>query len=65
MPEDNDLPLDRRTFLKAAAAAGASGLVTVAAPPFVRPAFAVVRSGRPSVSHGVQSGDVTTCSAVV
>ena len=65
MPEDNDLPLDRRSFLKAAAAAGATGLVTVAAPPFVRPAFAVVRSGRPSVSHGVQSGDVTTCSAVV
>ena len=58
-------PLDRRQFLKATAAAGAAGLIAVAAPPFVRPAFAVVRSGRPSVTHGVQSGDVTTRSAVV
>ena len=58
-------PMDRRRFLKAAAATGGTGLALAAAPSFVRPAFAVVRSGRPSVTHGVQSGDVTARSAVV
>ncbi len=55
---------DRRQFLKAAAVGG-TGLVFAATPSFVTPAFAAVRSGRPSVSHGVQSGSVTTQSAVV
>lgn len=36
--------LDRRRFLKTAAATGAAGLVAVTAPAFVRPAFSVMRS---------------------
>lgn len=52
----------RRRFLQTTAAAG---LAVVAGPAFVKPAFAVVRSGRPTVTHGVQSGDVTARSAVV
>jgi len=58
-------PIDRRRFLKTGAAAGAAGILAVNVPSFVKPAFAVVRSGRPSVSHGVQSGDVGARSAVV
>ncbi len=65
MPGENDRPFDRRKFLKATVGAGATGLAVVTAPSFVKPVFAMVRSGRPSVTHGVQSGDVTARSAVV
>lgn len=59
---DDPRALDRRRFLKATAA---TGLALVAGPSFTKRAFAVVRSGRPLVTHGVQSGDVTTHAAVV
>lgn len=63
--QENGPPFGRRSFLRATAAAGATGLVAVTTPSFLKPAYAVVRSGRPSVTHGVQSGDVTARSAVV
>jgi alkaline phosphatase D len=50
--------LGRRQVLTGALAAGAATV-------FAKPAFAVVRSGRPAVTHGVQAGDVTGQSAVV
>lgn len=59
---DNRVALDRRRFLRASAA---TGLAVVAGPVLATPAFGVVRSGRPSVTHGVQSGDMTARSAVV
>jgi alkaline phosphatase D len=50
----------RRTLFKAGlAGAGALATGMLAAPP------ALARSGRPVLTHGVQSGDVTTDSAVV
>ena len=59
---DDRVSLDRRRFLRAGAA---TSLAVVAGPALATPAFGVVRSGRPSVTHGVQSGDVTARSAVV
>lgn len=54
--------MDRRTFLRTGIVAGggaaALGGLAPAAP-------ALVRSGRPELTHGVQSGDVTARSAVV
>ncbi|HET6954216.1 MAG TPA: PhoD-like phosphatase N-terminal domain-containing protein, partial [Acidimicrobiales bacterium] len=55
----------RRQFLAGALAAG-GGLATVTVlPGAARPAFGIVRRGRPTVAHGVQSGDVSARSAVV
>lgn len=56
--------IDRRQLLKVGAA-GATTLIALGRSPLVRPAFAQVRSDLPSLTHGVQSGDVTARSAVV
>jgi alkaline phosphatase D len=58
-------PIDRRRFLRGATALGALGGATLVSPGFAGSAFGIVRSGRPSITHGVQSGDVTARSAVV
>ncbi|MGH3369234.1 MAG: alkaline phosphatase D family protein, partial [Nocardioidaceae bacterium] len=55
--------LDRRTFL--AGAAGAGALTLGAAPAFARPGGASLVRGRLTLPSGVQSGDVTTQSAVL
>jgi alkaline phosphatase D len=61
----SDGTYDRRTFLRAGLALG-GGLV---APSFLagpaRAAGGLVLAGRPVVTHGVQSGDVTDSSAIV
>lgn len=65
-PPSSRSGLDRRGFLRGGLAVGAgAGASTLLGPGWVRPAFALVRSGRPHVTHGVQSGDVTAGSAVV
>src|SRR5262249_45891260 len=56
---DRDLGLDRRTLLRAGAVGAgvmATGLVT----PALASASPLVRTDRPVLTHGVQSGDVTT-----
>src|SRR5262245_53764719 len=57
-----EMGLDRRTFLRTGLVAGggaaALGTFAPAAPAFVR-------SGRPLLTHGVQSGDVTAQEATV
>lgn len=53
--------LSRRALLLGAGMSGASLLLPSQA--FAAPAF--VRSGRPQISHGVQSGDVSSSGAVV
>jgi alkaline phosphatase D len=63
-------PLDRRAFLAGTAIAGgallAEGLLSRPADATPRSApFNLIRSGRPALTHGVQSGDVTADSAVV
>lgn len=61
----NGLYLSRRRFLStsALAAAGVAGTGLAGGSLFPAPAFA--RSDRPVISHGLQSGDVTTNSAMV
>lgn len=55
----------RRRFLAGTLALG-GGLATASlATGMARPAFGLVRSGRPALTNGVQSGDVTARSAVV
>ena len=51
--------IDRRTLLRAGLAGGVAGTFAGA------PAFAFKPSGRPVLTHGVQSGDATARSAVV
>jgi alkaline phosphatase D len=51
--------IDRRTLLRASLAGGVASTFVGA------PAFAWRPSGRPALSHGVQSGDATADSAVV
>ncbi len=61
------VPLSRRAFLRATVAFGGGALVSGLAPP-LRPAGAapgLMRQGRPTITHGVQSGDVTDRAAVV
>lgn len=56
---------DRRTLLRAGmvgAGATAAGLVVV---PAAAQAAPLVRAGRPVLTHGVQSGDVTRDGALV
>ena len=60
MPE-----LDRRSFVRAGLAAGVGATLS---PLLSRPSFAapaVVRSGRPVLTHGLQSGDVSARGATV
>ena len=54
--------MDRRTFLRTGIVAG-GGAALLGGPAPAAPAL--VRSGRPALTHGVQSGDVTARSAVV
>src|SRR5690348_4352462 len=53
--------LDRRSFLRSGALAGGGAALLGAAPR----AAALVRSGRPAITHGVQSGDVTANGGIV
>jgi alkaline phosphatase D len=69
-PAQRPRPLDRRAFLTGGTivAGGmlAEGLLAGPAAAAGRAApFGLVRSGRPALTHGVQSGDVTAESAVV
>jgi alkaline phosphatase D len=65
--------LSRRTLLRAAATAAGAGALSAGLAPTavgaarVRPgeAAALVRSGRPQLTHGVQSGDATARAATV
>ncbi|MGH9246941.1 MAG: alkaline phosphatase D family protein [Acidimicrobiales bacterium] len=57
--------IGRRQFLAGTLSAGSAALVTTVAPTWVKPSFAFIRSGAPLVTHGVQSGDVTSRTAVV
>jgi alkaline phosphatase D len=57
-----DSGLDRRTFLRTGLVAGGGG---AALGTFAPAAPALVRSGRPQLTHGVQSGDVTAHEAMV
>jgi alkaline phosphatase D len=58
--------LSRRTLLRTTAAAGAGALVAGAAPAVAsRWGAALVRSGRPRLTHGVQAGDATARAATV
>jgi alkaline phosphatase D len=58
--------LSRRTLLRTSAAAGAGALVAGVAPAAAsRWGAALVRSGRPQLTHGVQSGDATARAATV
>jgi alkaline phosphatase D len=54
--------MDRRTFLRTGIVVG-GGVAALGGPAPAAPAL--VRSGRPGLTHGVQSGDVTARSAVV
>jgi alkaline phosphatase D len=56
-------PLARRRFLQGIGVLGAGLLADGASSRAAR--FNLVRSGRPAITHGVQSGDVTATSAVV
>jgi alkaline phosphatase D len=59
-------PMDRRTFLTRAAAVGAGVVVTGAAGAGTAAAApALLRAGRPVLTHGVQAGDVSARGAVV
>jgi alkaline phosphatase D len=59
-------PLDRRRFLQGVGVVGAGLLADGATARTARAApFNLVRSGRPSLTHGIQSGDVTATGAVV
>jgi alkaline phosphatase D len=69
-PAQRPHPLDRRAFLAGGAIVGggvlAEGLLTGPAYAAGRSApFSLVRSGRPALTHGLQSGDVTADGAVV
>jgi alkaline phosphatase D len=60
--------MDRRTFLRTGIVAGGGVVALGGLAPAARAAPAapaLVRSGRPVLTHGVQSGDVTARSAVV
>ncbi len=66
----NSRPISRRSLLRSSAVLGAAGAAGIAADS--RPAAAartslpaLVRSGAPAISHGVQSGDVTGRTATV
>jgi alkaline phosphatase D len=61
---DGDLGLNRRTLLRAGAVGAgvaATGLVT----PALAGAAPLVRTDRPVLTHGVQSGDVSTDGAII
>ncbi len=57
--------MDRRTVLRAAPGGIAGIAVAGLLAPAANAAPALVRSGRPSLTHGLQSGDVSTGSATV
>jgi alkaline phosphatase D len=65
LPHDpaGSTPVGRRTVLRGAAVATAAGLTLPAARALAAPAF--VRSGRPTLPFGVQSGDVRDGAAVL
>ncbi|MCT2586624.1 alkaline phosphatase D family protein [Actinophytocola gossypii] len=57
----NERGLTRRTLLRA----GGAGAVGVAATGLVGPGVAFARRGRPVLTHGVQTGDVTSHGAIL
>ena len=75
----DDIALDRRTLLRAGLAVGAGAAATLVAPPGAFASLGtasldnrapvglpgLVRGGRPILSHGVQSGDVSLRGAVL
>jgi alkaline phosphatase D len=56
--------IDRRMLLRAGLAGGVAGTI-LGSPALSGPAFTYRASGRPALTHGVQSGDATANSAVV
>ena len=75
-PMSQDFAVDRRTLLRAGLAVGAGAAASLAAPPGALASGGagtvprtgvpgLVRSGRPTLTHGVQSGDVSVHGAVL
>ncbi|HEV7932944.1 MAG TPA: alkaline phosphatase D family protein [Actinomadura sp.] len=57
------MPLDRRTFLRTGLVAGGGAVLLGGRPASAAPAL--LRTGRPRLTHGVQSGDVTADGGVI